>query len=103
MPNKEDFYSSLNIEVATDVDYRGEKIIYKELKMNNLDNYHKLYVQSDTLWLTDVFENFKNKNFEIYELDTVNFLSASGVAWRVSLKEPGIKLELLNDKWCSES
>ena len=49
MPNKEDFYSSLNIEVATDVDYRGEKIIYKELKMNNLDNYHKLYVQSDTL------------------------------------------------------
>ena len=72
MPNKEDFYSSLNIEVATDVDYRGEKIIYKELKMNNLDNYHKLYVQSDTLWLTDVFENFKNKNFEIYELYPVN-------------------------------
>ena len=28
--------------------------------MNNLDNYHDLYVQSNTLLLANAFENFSN-------------------------------------------
>ena len=38
----------------------------KEFKMNNLDDYHDLYVQSDTLLLADVFEKFRNKYNKIY-------------------------------------
>ena len=34
---------------------------------------------------------------KIYELDPVNFLSASGLAWQAALKETDVKLELLND------
>ena len=33
-------------------------------------------VQIDTLLLADVFENFRNKCIEIYELDPAHFLSA---------------------------
>ena len=55
------------------------------------------YVQSDTLLLPDVFENFRNKCIEIYELDPAHFLSAPGLAWQVCLKKTGIKLELLTD------
>ena len=96
LPNK-DFSSSLNMEDFTDVDYRHAKEIYKEFKINNLGYHHDLYVQSDTLLLADVFENFRNKCIEIYELDPAHFLSAPGLAWQACLKRTGIKLELLTD------
>ena len=56
-----------------------------------------MYVQSDTLLLTDVFENFRNKCIEIYELDPARFLSALGLAWQVCFKKTGVELELLTD------
>ena len=49
--------------------------------MKNLGEYHYLYVQSDTLLLADVFENFRNMCLEIYELDPVKNFSARGLAW----------------------
>ena len=52
-------------------------------------------VQSDTLLLADVFENFKNKCIEIYELDPAHFLLAPGLAWQACLKKTEVKLELL--------
>ena len=56
-----------------------------------------MYVQSDTLLLADVFENFRNKCIEIYELEPAHFLSAPGLAWQACLKETRVKLELLTD------
>ena len=51
-----------------------------------LGEYHNLYVQSNTLLLADVFENFQNMCYEIYELDPAKFLSAPGLAWRAAVK-----------------
>ena len=79
LPDKEAFYSSLNMENITDVDYRHAKRVFKNLN-KNLGHYHDLSVQSDTLLLADVFENFRNKCIEIYELDPAHFLSATGLA-----------------------
>ena len=53
----------------------------------HLGEYHDLYVQSGTLLLEDVFENFRNKCLEIYELDPVYFVSATGLAWQACLKK----------------
>ena len=47
--------------------------------------------------LADVFENFRNKCIEIYELDPTHFLSVPGLAWEACLKKTGVKLELLTD------
>ena len=58
LPNKEDFYSCLDMEDITDIDYRHAKTVFSELEMNNLGDYH---VQSDTLLLADIFENYRNK------------------------------------------
>ena len=44
-----------------------------------------------------MFENFRNKCIEIYELDPARFLSALGLAWQVCLKKTGVELELLTD------
>ena len=56
--------------------------MFKEFSIKNLGKYHDLYVQSDTLFLADIFENFRNKCIEIYELDSAHFLLASGLAWQ---------------------
>ena len=45
----------------------------------------------------DVFENFRNKCIEIYELDPAQFLSAPGLAWQACLKKTKVELELLTD------
>ena len=97
LPNKKAFYSELNLENITDKDYINAQKVFKEFKLKNLGDYHDLYVQSDTLLLAGVFENFRNKCTEIYELDPAHFLSAPGLAWQACLKKTEVKLELLTD------
>ena len=80
LPDKEAFYGSLNMEDITDVDNRHAKRVFKNLNNKNLGDYHDLYVQSDTLLLADVFENFRNMYIKVYELDTAHFSPALGLA-----------------------
>ena len=95
--DKEAFYSNLNMEDITDVDYRHGKTVSEYLIKKCLGDYHDLYVQSDTLLLADVFENFRNMCIEVYELDPALFLSAPGLAWKACLKKKETKPELLTD------
>ena len=97
LPDKEAFYSNLNMEDITDVDYRHGKIVFEYLINKDLDDYHDLYVQSDTLLLTDVFENFRNMCIKVYKLDPAHFLSAPGLGSQACLKKTKVKLELLTD------
>ena len=73
------------------------KNIWEAFEIKNLGEYHDLYVQCDTFLLADVFENFRNKCIEIYELDPAYFLSAPGLAWQACLKKTKVELELLTD------
>ena len=51
LPEKDDFYSRLNMEDITDADYVHTKRVCKDFEIINLGEYHDLYVQSDTLLL----------------------------------------------------
>ena len=97
LPDKESFYSELNKENITDENYAHGQEVWKVFKIKDLGEYHDLYVQSDALLLADVFENFRDKCIEKYELDPDHFLSAPGLAWQACLKKTGVKLELLTD------
>ena len=97
LPDKKAFYSELNLEDITDKDYAHAQKVFEEFKLKNLGDYHDLYVQSDTLLLADVFENFRNKCIEIFEVDPAHVLSAPGLAWQTCLKKTEVKLELLTD------
>ena len=81
LPDKEAFYSELYLEGITDVDYRHANKAFQTFNNKKLRDYHDLYVKSDTLLLADVFENFRNMCYGIYELDPAYFLSAPGLAW----------------------
>ena len=80
LPNKEAFYSTLNMEDITNVDHRHANNVFKNLSNKNLGDFHDLYVERETLLLADVFENFRNMCIKVYELDPVHFLSAPGLA-----------------------
>ena len=54
LPEKEEFYSHLNIEDVTYLDYLHKKRAFKDFKLKNLVEYHDLYVQSDTLLLCKI-------------------------------------------------
>ena len=95
LPEKEHFYSNLNMEDMTDADCKHTKKVWKDFEIKNLGDYYNLYVQSDTLLLPDVFESFRRKGIEIYELDPAHFLSALGLVWRACSKK--VELELLTD------
>ena len=80
LPSKEDFYSNLNMEDIDYIDYRHGNNVFKGIKLENLRDYHNLYVQSDTLLLADVFENFRDMCLKEYELDPAHFLLLPGLA-----------------------
>ena len=87
LPSKESFYSNLNMENIKDIDYRHGNNVFNKFKLKNLGEYHDLYVQSDTLLLADVFENFRNTCLKVYELDLAHFLSLPGLAWQACLEK----------------
>ena len=85
------------MEDISDIDYRHANNMSKVFKLENLGDYHDLYVQSDTLLLADVFNNFRDMSLKEYELDPAHFLSLPGLAWQACLKKTNIELELLTD------
>ena len=97
LPSKEYFYSNLNMEDIDDIDYRHDNNVFKRFKLENLEQYHDLYVQSGTLLLANMFENFRDMCVKVYELDPTHFLSLPGLAWQACLKKTNIELELLTD------
>ena len=91
------YYSELNQKGITKEDPKHVKKVCDTFKIKNLGEYHDLYVQFDTTLLVDVFESFRDKCIEIYELDPAHFLSAPGLAWKACLKKTKVELELLID------
>ena len=97
LPDKKVFYSELYLEDITDEDYVHASKVPKKFGLKNLGDYHDLYVQSDTLLLAEVFENFEKKCIEMFELNPAHFLSAPGLGWQACLKNAGVELELFTN------
>ena len=86
LPLEDLFYSSLYMDII-DYDYKHVQNVRKTLYMVI---YHDLYL-SDVLLLADVFDNFRDKCTDIYELDPAYFFTAP--SWCAALKFTGIILE----------
>ena len=87
LPSKDKFYSTLNLEDISADDYAHAIDVWNTFNINNLGEYHDLYVKLDTALLADVFENFRNKSIEIDKLDPA-----------YCLRKTDIELELLTDE-----
>ena len=49
------------MENVTDAYNKPTEQVWRDFELKNLEDYHDLYVQNDTLLLADVFENFREK------------------------------------------
>ena len=97
LPSKEAFHSSLNMSDISKYDYEHVQKVGKEFKLKNLGEYHDLYLKTDVLLLSNVFEEFRNKCMNIYKLDPAHFYTSPGLFWQTSLKFTDVRLEFLTD------
>ena len=81
------------MEDITGADYKHAKKVCKNFKIKNWGEDHDLYVQSDTLLLPEVFDNFWNMCLEKYELDPARFFSVSGLVWQRTLRITNVILD----------
>ena len=98
LPDKEEFYSKLTESNIKDDEYERAQHIWKHFNIQNLGQYHDLYLQTDVLLLTDVFENFRNKCLEDYNLDPAHYLTLPNFSWDAMLLKTGICLDLIYDE-----
>ena len=94
---KKTFYSHLNMENITETNFPHAKRICKDFEIKNEGEYRDLYVQSHTLLLTDVFENFRNMFLEIYGLGSFKISFSFWISIASSFKKTKVKLDLLTD------
>ena len=85
--SRDKFYSTLNLEDISADDYAHAINVWNTFNINNLDEYHDLYVKLDTALLAVVFENFSNKSIEIDRLVPTYFLTTPGLSWWACLKK----------------
>ena len=97
LPPKEEFYSNLNDEHITDKDYKHAINVWNTFNCKTIRDYHDLYLKSDVLLLSDVFENFRKTCLKHYNLDPAHYYTSPGLAWDACLKETGQELQLLHD------
>ena len=97
LPPKESFYSKLNDEHISDEDYQHALNVFHTFNCKTIRDYHDLYLKSDVLLLSDVFENFRKTCLKHYKLDPAHYYTSPGLAWDACLKETQQELQLLTD------
>ena len=80
-----------------EVEYSHAKKVWDRLNIKNIGEYHDLYLKTDVVLLTNVFESFRSVCLNNYGLDPAHFYTAPGLAWKVCLKKTGVNLKLLRD------
>ena len=88
LPKKENFYSSLNIEDITDVDYSHVKRVFKIFNNKNIVEYHNLFVQS-----VYYFQMF----LSILWINVLKYMTLTLLIFEACLKKTGMKSEILTN------
>jgi hypothetical protein len=96
-PSQKDCYSQLNKESISDNDYNHALNVWAQLNINNMGEYHDLYLTTDVLLLADVFEAFRDTAISNYHLDPTHYVSLPSFAWEALLKMTKIKLDVISD------
>jgi hypothetical protein len=98
LPAQKNFYSSLNESGITNDEYQHAVKVWELFNIKNLGEYHDLYLKTDVLLLTDIFENFRMVAMKFYKLDPANgYFTLPNFAWHAMLKMTDVELEQLTD------
>ena len=98
LPSQKEFHNTLDDTDCSDDDYAHAKHVWDTFKCQTFEDYHDIYLKSDILLLTDIFEKFRHTSMQNYGLDAAHYYSAPGMSWEAALKMTKINLELLTDE-----
>jgi len=71
--------------------------VWQRFSIRTLGEYNDLYLKTDVLLLTNIFENFRNSCIAIYCLDSAYYYTLLGFTWDAMLKYTRVRFELLTD------
>jgi len=97
LPSKECFNSKLYGSTCDDLDYKTAQDVWKTFNCKSMLEYHNLYLITDVLLLSDIWQNFRNVCYKNYNLDACYYYTAPGLSWDSMLKSTKIEIELLTD------
>ena len=72
LPPMTAFYNKLSENGISEEDYAHAQTVWETFCMTTMGNYHDLYLKTDVLLLSDVFENFRNLCLKACHLDPAN-------------------------------
>ena len=102
LPPIDRFYSSLHKERCKPEDYERAKKVWQMFDCKQFIDYHNLYLTVDVLLLADIWENFRQVCYKIYELDPNYYHTAPSLSWDAMMKhctenDKTFALELIHD------
>lgn len=97
LPEKSNFFNKLTGEHISESDYLHAVKVWKKFQVKNLGEYTDLYLKSDVLLLSDIFEKFREMSLEFYGLDPCYYVSSPSLSWDAMLLYTKVKLELISD------
>ena len=97
LPKRDDFYSLLTNEEISESEYAHAQKVWETFGIENMGQYHDLYLKSDVLLLADIFQNFREINLTNSGLDPAHYVSSPGLSWDAMQKMTGVKLDLISD------
>ena len=97
LPDIDCFFISLKNCGISEEEYQNACVVWNVFEIENLGEYHDLYLKCDVFLLCDVFEKFTDVCLKDYGLDPCHYFSSPGLSWDAMLKMTGIKLEKINN------
>jgi hypothetical protein len=87
LPKKNQFYDKLNNVVCKQENYDKAIEVWDKFNCDKFLDYHNIYLKSDVLLLTDIWENFRDVCFKNYSLDAEYYYTAPGLSFDAMLKK----------------
>ena len=93
LPPIEKFISSITGKSITRRKYEELKEIWTSFGCKTLGDFLDVYLESDVMMLSDIFENFRENCLRSYHLDPCNLISTPSLAYQALLLKSGVSIE----------
>ena len=97
LPARHFFRNDLDDKDIASDDYEHALQVWHVFKCQTFKDYLHLYLLCDVLHLSDVFESFRDKCVDDFQLDPAHYFSGPHFTYDAFLRYSGIQLELLTD------
>ena len=77
----------------TNEEYKQALDCWNESECKTIKDYMMLYLKTDVLLSVDVFEKFRDKYLDYYEIDICYTYSTPGLTWLCGMKYTNVRLK----------